>query len=35
VLPSSSRGVLAAGPDPRKLAQAIREHCGRSAEALS
>jgi orotidine-5'-phosphate decarboxylase len=34
VLPSSSRGVLVAGPDPRALATAIAEHCGRAAEAL-
>jgi orotidine-5'-phosphate decarboxylase len=35
VLPSSSRGLLAHGPDERKLQQAIREHCARSAEVLS
>ena len=35
VLPSSSRGLLSQGPDPKRLAQAIREHCTRSAEALA
>jgi orotidine-5'-phosphate decarboxylase len=34
VLPSSSRGVLVRGPDPRALAAAIAEHCARAAEAL-
>jgi orotidine-5'-phosphate decarboxylase len=35
VLPSSSRAVLAAGPDSRALEQAIEEHCQRAAEALA
>jgi orotidine-5'-phosphate decarboxylase len=35
VLPSSSRGLLAHGPDERTLQQAIREHCARAGEALS
>jgi orotidine-5'-phosphate decarboxylase len=35
VLPSSSRGLLAHGPDERKLQDAIREHCARATAALS
>jgi orotidine-5'-phosphate decarboxylase len=35
VLPSSSRGLLAHGPDERKLQEAIREHCAQASEALS
>jgi orotidine-5'-phosphate decarboxylase len=35
VLPISSRGVLAQGPDVKKLREAIRMHCERSQEALS
>ena len=35
VLPSSSRGLLGRGPDPRALAAAIAEHCARASEALS
>ena len=35
VLPSASRGLLAHGPDERKLQAAIREHCARAAEALA
>ena len=34
VLPSSSRGVLAAGPDERALATAIAEHCRAANAAL-
>jgi orotidine-5'-phosphate decarboxylase len=34
VLPSSSRGLLVRGPDPRALAAAIGEHCARVREAL-
>jgi orotidine-5'-phosphate decarboxylase len=35
VLPSSSRGVLAHGPDLGPLQQAVREHCTRTADALA
>jgi orotidine-5'-phosphate decarboxylase len=34
LLPSSSRGLLARGPELRLLQEAIREHCGRAAQAL-
>jgi orotidine-5'-phosphate decarboxylase len=34
VLPSSSRGLLSHGPDPRALSESIREHCARAREAL-
>lgn len=35
VMPSSSRGLLANGPDLAKLQASIREHCQRAAEALA
>lgn len=35
VLPSSSRGLLARGPELRALQAAIREHCTRAADALA
>jgi orotidine-5'-phosphate decarboxylase len=34
VLPSSSRGLLAHGPDRRALSESIREHCTRARDAL-
>ena len=34
VIPSSSRGVLAQGPDPAALRRAIEEHCARAGEVL-
>ena len=34
VLPSSSRGLLAHGPELPALQRAIREHCARAAEVL-
>jgi len=35
VIPSSSRGVLAQGPDRAALRSAIEEHCARAAQALA
>ena len=35
VIPSSSRGLLANGPDLHKLQASIRDHCQRAAEALA
>jgi orotidine-5'-phosphate decarboxylase len=35
VIPTSSRGALAAGPDLARLSAAIREHADRAREALS
>lgn len=34
VLPTSSRALLARGPEARALSEAIHEHCARAAEAL-